>query len=81
MGQAASGGRFAADQLNAARRWRKLGVRWALAAVARPVQASRGVTTLRTALKLSSVVLATALMGFVGGCKKPEYPACKKDKH
>jgi len=49
--------------------------------VANPVQASRAVTTLRTALKLSSVVLATALMGLAGGCKKPEYPACKKDKH
>ena len=53
----------------------------ALAAVANPVQAFRAVTTLRTALKLSSVVLVTSLFGFVGGCKKPDYPACKKDKH
>ncbi len=45
------------------------------------MQASRAVTSLRTALKLSSVVLATSLLGFVGGCKKPEYPQCKKDKH
>ncbi len=50
--------------------------------MANPVQACRAVTTLRTALKLSSVVVfATALLGFAGGCKKPEYPACKKDKH